>query len=481
MRRASIVGPVILIAIGVLFLARNLYPNLPVVDFLSSYWPFVLIVWGVLRLIEILFWAMNRKPLPVNGVSGGEWVVVIFLCLIGSGAYAARHSTWFPNGRMRIGGLEMFGEAFDYPLNTQQKTVPKNARVVIESFRGSARVSGADGDEIKVAGRKTIRALQQADANQADQSSPLEIVVNGDQVIIRTNQDRVGNHPSRISEDLEITVPKTVSLEAVGRYGDFDVSDMGGSVDIVSDNAGVRLQNIGGHVRVDTRKSDIVRAVNVKGPVELKGGGTDLELQDIAGPVTVAARYGGTVQFRNVAKPLHYESESGEFTSEAIPGQLRMSLSDLNGSNVTGPIRLNGRSKDVQLSDFTQSVDISVDRGDIELRPGTGPLGKIEVHTRSGDIDLSLPDKAKVQLTATTDRGEVTNDYNSSFESRSQGHGATLSGSTGEGPRVTLVTGRGSITIRKASEAEAHAPAPPPVPEPPAKPRAPSSLKPVEQ
>ncbi len=480
MRRASVVGPIILIGIGVLFLARNLFPDLPVVEFLSSYWPFILVAWGVLRLSEILFWAMNHKPLPVNGVSGGEWVVVIFLCLIGSGAYAARHSSWFPNGQMRIGGLEMFGEAFDYPLTAQQKPVGKTARVVIESFRGSARITGVDGSEVKVSGRKTIRALQQQDANSADQASPLEVVVNGDQVIIRTNQDRPGNHRSRISEDLEISVPKSVSLEAVGRYGDFDVSDLSGNVEIISDNAGVRLQNIGGTVRVDTRRSDVIRAVNVKGSVELKGSGTDLELQDIEGPVTVSARYGGTVQLRNLAKALRYESEhGGEFTAEAIPGQLRMSLSDLNANNIVGPIRLNGRSRDIQINDFTQSVDISVDRGDIELRPGAGTLGKVDVRTHSGDIDISLPDKAKVQLTATTDRGELTNDFNPSFETRSQGHGATLSGTTGDGPRVNLVTGHGSVTIRKASDVMANAaPAPP---EPPSRPKSPNSLKPVEQ
>lgn len=46
MRPASVVGPIILIAIGVVLLAHNLYPNLPLMDFLASYWPFILIVWG---------------------------------------------------------------------------------------------------------------------------------------------------------------------------------------------------------------------------------------------------------------------------------------------------------------------------------------------------------------------------------------------------------------------------------------------------
>ncbi len=477
MRRASIVGPLILIAVGVLFLARNLFPWLPLFDFLADYWPFILIAWGVLRLAEILFWAVRRRALPVNGISGGEWVLVILLCVIGAGAHAAHHSSWFPNGRMRIGGLEMFGEAFDYPLAQQTVAAPKNARIVIESFRGNARIAGSDGDKVVVSGRKSIRALKQENANTADQASPLQLVVNGDRVILRTNQDRVGDSPSRITEDLEITVPRGASLEAVGRYGDFDITDLGGNVEVVSDNAGVRLQNIGGSVRVDTRRSDIVRVVNVKGAVELKGSGSDLELQDVGGEVTIAAKYSGTVQFRALAQPVRFESDRMEFAAQSVPGQMRMSLSDLNASNVTGPIRLNARSKDVQILGFTQSIDLTVDRGDIELRPAAA-VAKMDVHTRSGDIDLALPDQAKVQLAATTDRGEITNDFNPAFEGRSEGRGATLRGS-GDGPRVVLTTGRGSITVRKASETVAAVPAV--APKPPAVPRAPSSLKPVEQ
>src|SRR6202040_2124881 len=53
MRRTSIVAPLLLIALGTLFLARNLYPDLPLVDYLARFWPFVLIAWGVLRLAEI--------------------------------------------------------------------------------------------------------------------------------------------------------------------------------------------------------------------------------------------------------------------------------------------------------------------------------------------------------------------------------------------------------------------------------------------
>ena len=481
MKRASVVGPLILIGLGVLFLARNLWPELPLLDFLARYWPFILIGWGVLRLGEIFFWAATSRPLPSRGVSGGEWVLVVFLILIGSTMWAGRTHGWLRANRINIGGLEMFGEAYDYPINAQKAGIGKTPQIVIESFRGNARINGADADEIKITGRKTIRALNQSDGDRANNDTPFEVVTNGNQVIIRTNQDRAPNS-SRVSADLEITVPKGASLNASGRYGDFDVNDLAGAVEISSDNAGIRLQNIGGNVRIDTRRSDVVRAVNVKGNVELRGRGTDLELQSIEGPVNVTANYVGMIQFRALAKPLRYESQNTEFTVEKIPGLVRLTLSDLNATNLVGPIRLRGRSKDVQLVNFTQAVDIELDRGDIELRPGNVPLGKYEVRTRSGEIEFAIPEKARLDLNATTDRGEITNDYGGSLQAENTGRGATLKGSIGDGPRIELNTGRGSITVRKSTGPETtvleELPAPPP---PPRAPGSPQTLKPVEQ
>ncbi len=88
MRRGSIVGPIILILVGLLFLANNLRPDVPMLEFFGQYWPFLLIGWGLVRLVEILIWAFRGKSLPAKGVSGGEWVLVVFLTIVGSGLYA---------------------------------------------------------------------------------------------------------------------------------------------------------------------------------------------------------------------------------------------------------------------------------------------------------------------------------------------------------------------------------------------------------
>ena len=100
MRRGSVIGPLILIGLGILFLFRNLWPDIPLVDMISRFWPFLLIAWGGIRLLEILFWSMTGKPLPRNGVSGGEWALIFVICIVGATMYTAHNApSWFPSGR----------------------------------------------------------------------------------------------------------------------------------------------------------------------------------------------------------------------------------------------------------------------------------------------------------------------------------------------------------------------------------------------
>ena len=449
MRRGSVIGPLILIGIGALFLMRNLWPEIPLMDIISRYWPFVLIGWGLLRLVEILLLAIASKPIPRAGISGGEWILVFLICTIGGSMYTARHyASWFNTGRAWRGMVVNMGESFDYNYNPIEKPCTKNCRILIENFRGNAKITGTSDTTVKAGGRETVRSFQQSDADSANKETPLELVPQGnDQIIVRTNQERVSDR-TQISSELEITVPEGSSIEAHGRYGDFDIQNVNGTVDINSDNAGVRLEKIGGNVRVDTRRSDIIRAIDVKGTVDLKGRGQDVELQNIAGQVTVAGTYVGQIQLRELAQPLRYEDPQITLSMEKLPGQVHMGLGEMTAENVVGPMRVNARSRDVTISDFTQSLDLSLDRGDVSLRPGKS-MPKVEVHTRSGDIDLSLAGGSRFDLKASTDRGEVHNDYGSPLTVDESQRGATITGNSG-GPQLRLETGRGAVTVRRA-------------------------------
>jgi DUF4097 and DUF4098 domain-containing protein YvlB len=271
--------------------------------------------------------------------------------------------------------------------------------------------------------------------------------------VIRTNQDHA-IRPGRVSADLEIAVPKGASVEAHGHDGDFDVHDVNGAVNIFSDRGGVRLENIAGATHLEVTRSEIVRGVNLKGSLDVRGDGSDLDLENIDGPVTVTGSYTGNLQYQNLTKPVRFTGPQTQFSAEAIPGQVRAPLGTFNASGLTGPVRLQTHNRDVQMSGVTNSLQIQIlDLGDVELRPESLPLARINVETRSGNITLGLPKDAKFDLTATTARGEIANEFGAPLSTEDFRRGGTIKGSNG-GSVVELRTELGSVTVRQAAAGE---------------------------
>ncbi len=476
MRRASLVGPLILIVIGAVFLVHNMWPELPILSALGQWWPAVLIVWGFLRVLEITNWKSQGRPLPQNGMSGGEWTFIVVLCVIGSAAFTAnKYRDRWPININHTGLEDVLGESFDYPQPEQViNGAGKTPRVLIENLRGNARIVGADSEDVRASGRLSVRAFQKADAEKAGKDCKLEVVRQGDHIVVRTNQDRAGSS-IKANAELEITLPRGASVETRGRYGDWEIVDIGGAITVDSDNAGVRITNAGGAVKVDTRNSDIIRVVKAKSTVDISGRGQDVELEGIAGQAFVKGSYRGELTFRNLAKPLRFEGQRSELRCERIPGTVTMSRGEVSGNDVVGPVIIRGQSKDVELSNFTESLEVSVERGDLDIRPGRLPLAKMDIQTRGGNVTLSLPEAAKFSIEATTSRGEIDNSYGDPLRQDRSGKGAKLEGTVGTGPALRVHTERGQVTVNKGG-----AVAPPAPPAPPAAP-APATAAPKVQ
>jgi DUF4097 and DUF4098 domain-containing protein YvlB len=460
MRRNSLVAPLLLIGLGALLLARTLYPELPLLEYISRYWPLILIVWGVLRIAEITAWAAASKPLPVNGISSGEWVMIVFLCLFGTSLHTVRGGSRWWSDHVRFDGFDLFsGQSYEYPLRGEQPS-SRTPHVLIEDFRGDAKINGVDSgpgaDTVKVTGHKTIRGLNQQQSDRRNETAPLEFTGDADHIVIHLNQGQT-QMTTRVSASLDINVPRGASVEVHGRNGYLEINDISGSVTIASDNAGVRLKNIGGDARVDLRHSDLVHMSGVKGAVAIKGRGSDIQLEDVGGPVSVNGTYFGIIALEKVAKPLHFAGPQSEINIQSIPGQVNISGGEVSASKVTGPVHLSARSRDVQINDFTGPLDVTLERGDLSLRPGL-PLGRIQAHSRSGDIRLSLPAAAQFTLIASTNNGDISNPFGGGLALDTKGRHGTLRGSVGGGAMIEIETQRGDITVQKAVAAGANPP-----------------------
>ena len=128
---------------------------------------------------------------------------------------------------------------------------------------------------------------------------------------------------------------------------------------------------------------------------------------------------------------------------------LVLDLGEVKMDNVIGPVRFTTGSRDIEINDVTNSLELTLDRGDIQLTQSKSPMPKMEVRTRNGDISLSAPEKAGFDLDGRTAQGEASNDFGTPFDQKSDGRGATIKGKTGAGPQVILNTARGTLTVKK--------------------------------
>ncbi|MGO9239335.1 MAG: DUF4097 family beta strand repeat-containing protein [Bryobacteraceae bacterium] len=476
MRRGSFIGPLILIFIGGVFLLRNIRPDVPLMDWLETYWPALLIVWGGVRLLEIGYWYFSEKAMPQRGVTGGEWVLILVLVMIGSAVWGTERLFHEHFGPMQHGIDEMFGESHDYDVPASNVATGKTPRVIVNMARGSLRVTGAEAGAVNVSGRKNVRAMDQAAADRANSNSALSVQKNGETVTISAKMNGAGDS-ARISSDLEVSVPKGATLELHGQYGDFDISDVNGEVSVDSDNAGVRAQNLGGALRVETRKSDIIRATGVQGDVEVKGRGRDVELENIQGQVTINGSYSGETTLHNIARPVRFMSNVTEVRLEKVPGELTLGLSAVTGSNLTGPVFLKTQTKDIRLTDVSDALTIDGQSGDVEVNQTRLPVPHMDVHMHSGDIELALPAAPHCTLNVATNHGSITNDFDEQgIKQEGNEQKARLAAVLGGATEVKVATDHGNVTLRKSEPGPAQAAAPPAAaPVPPA--RTPKGLK----
>ena len=452
--RGSITGPLVLIALGIFFLIHAVSPEFPVTHLLARYWPYLLIVWGVIALVEVSFRTLAGQPIPVNGISGPGWLAVILICLAGLTLFQInRPNTWWHGTDWSRGLDSAFGEEHDYPIASESKETGATPHIIIENFRGEAKVTGSDISSVTVGGHKSVRALKDDAADRANAQTPLELIARGNDLIIRCNQNAAGSN-TMVATDLDISVPRGASLDANGAGDDFTVSSLTGNVSLQSSNAAVRLKDIGGNTSIESHHSDLLRCANMKGSVDIHGHGSDIELTNITGQVTVNGNYTGTLSLRALSGPVHVRNVKTEIQAQQIPGELKLDRGSLDAQGVTGPLRIMAHSTDVTLRNSSNELELSVDRGDIDLRPVHMPLGKMRVHAGSGNIELALPPSANFILAAITGSGEVENNFGDGLKEQTAGRGAKLDGSMGTGPELDLTTGRGNITVRKSSETE---------------------------
>jgi hypothetical protein len=428
----------------------------------ASYWPILLILWGVVKIIE--HQQARREGTRASGIGAGGVLLVVMIVVFGLIANQLERVNWSGvRDEINIDDVDfnkIWGDTFNYDDHLEQ-SFPADASLKVIDNRGAVSVHASDDDKITVVVRKRIVADNQSDADKYNSDTKPTITVIGGLVTVDAKVEGAGEHP--IESDLDISLPRKAPVTIASRRGDVNVSGRNGNVDISTQHSDTSVDDISANVKVSQDKGS-VKVEQVTGDVQVGGRVNELTIADVKGSVQLEGEFQESVKLERIAKTVTFKSSRTDMEFSKLGGSLDLDSDDLHADDLTGPLHLMTRSKNIRMDGVSGDVRMKNDNGSIELIMRN--LGNVQVDNRNGDVQLAVPDRAGFRLDARTRGGEIQSDF-PELKVNNDEHEARANGSVGSGSsHIVINNEHEGIEIRKAS----NAPPVPPVPPNPAKP-----------
>jgi Toastrack DUF4097/LiaF transmembrane domain len=456
-RQRSFAGAVVLIIVGVVFLlgTMRVLSVGKLAHLFASYWPVLLILWGVIKLVE--HQQAQRHGTRASSIGAGGVFLVVMIVVFGLIANQIERVNWsglreemgddsdFPN---------IFGENYNFSDHLEQD-FPADAALKVIDTHGAVSIHASDDNKITVVVRKRIGAENQTDADKYNTETKPTIIAMGGLVTLNANVE-AGDHP--VETDLDISVPRKAQITVNSRRGDVNVSGRSGNVDISTQHSDTSVDDVTGNVKVSQEKGS-VKIEQVSGDVHVDGRMSEVNVADVKGSVQLDGEFQESIKLERIAKTVTFKSSRTDMELSRIAGSLDLDSDELHAEEVTGPLHLTTRSKNIRLDGVSGDVRLQDDNGTVEVVMKT--LGNVQIDNRNGEVQLSVPDKAGFRLDARTRGGEIQSDFPELKVSNDE-HEAKASGTVGNGASHIVVNNEHEgIEIRKASATPPVPPAPP--------------------
>ena len=244
--------------------------------------------------------------------------------------------------------------------------VAANAQLDLNVMRGEVVITTWERNEMRII---------------ADHSRSSRLDVSGTSSTVRVRmRDGSGG---RSDVDLELTVPRSMSLQINGTFLDSDVRGVGGEVSIESVQGDIYLSGGSGRVSLHS----------VQGDIESHGSSGRIELNSSNGDITI-------------------DDADGEITAETLNGEI-----DMDGVR-------------------SSNVDATTVNGDVDYRGTIDAAGRYTFDTHNGDITLFVPADISATFSVSTFSGE--------FDT---GFPITLTETSSDGKRLEFTLGSGGARI----------------------------------
>ena len=451
-QRSSIFAGLLLILLGALFLLHRYIPELGIGHLIARYWPLLLIIWGIAKLVDHLSSQRTGRARP-SVLSGGEAVLLMLLVVVLGWIWVVDY-IHMKHPQLEIDGIGLFSHRHSDTEVIPSQSIPAGAQVTVQTGHGDLTIHAGDVNEIRVEVNKSGSAPNESSARA--RMKEVRVVIEhsaGAYLVHPVDQDRAGGN---VSVDLDVELPKNVSLTATSARGDIKISGIGGAITATTQNGDIEIHdagsNSGSNVNVQLQKGD-VRISDVPGNVRLSGKGSQIEISDVGGDALLEGDFFGPIRVRNVKKTTHYLSQRSDITLLRLTGQLELDSGDIEISDVAGSARIATHNQDMDIENVAGKLDVTNAHGDIKVRYSDPPREDISVVNDSGEIDLTLPSNSSFQIAASSRSGEVQSDFeDASLKLANESDTGRINGTVGShGPHITLTTSYGTIYLRKSS------------------------------
>jgi Putative adhesin/Domain of unknown function (DUF5668) len=452
-RPRSLAGPVILIMVGLVFLLKNMGMNIPVFIMFAKWWPVLLIIAGLVKIVE--GFQSERTGEPTTRLGGGTVFLLVMLCIFGSAASAA----YMHRDDINWGGvrdemqldddfMHLFGNSYTYDGEVQQVVSPNTSLKVI-SDRGGITINAWDQPNLKVVWHKRLFASGQSQADATNSNTNPLFSVAGSVITLNANTQAAG--AKGIATDLEVYAPKKLAVEIAGHRGDVLVNSREGDVKVDLSRGDVTSEDITGNVTADVRRGAF-HADRVNGSVSVTGRLQDVTMNEIQGTANFSGDIFGDLHISKLAKGLKLSTSRTTLELAKLDGEMTMDSGQLQMNDAAGPVTISTRAKDLRLDSLNGDVRVNNDAGEITLDSGD-KLGNVEITGRHGDIHVYLPSKAQFGIEASTRHGEVTSDF-SGLQVNNPDHGESIiTGKIGKGgSKITIRTDSGDVSVNNSSK-----------------------------
>ncbi|MDE1178146.1 MAG: DUF4097 family beta strand repeat-containing protein [Edaphobacter sp.] len=465
LRRTSIVGPLLMIATGVIFLLVQT-GRISSTFFWAWYgrwWPLLLVGIGIVMLLEWgwdSYFHTDEPMMRRRSLGGGVFALVLILGLCGV-VFNGMHTGAFGHAfNMDPDSMDEFMGDKHESDQTLVQALPAGYGVTIDNPRGDVTVNGtSDDNQVHIDVHKQVYTRSDSEADRRAQDLSPKVDNDGSQ--LKISMPTIEGSRA----DVTVTLPAGTPSTVFSNRGEVHISSIRAAVNVTSNHGDVAVTGITGPVNARINNGDSSLSVHsVTGPVSVQGRAHDLSFSEVNGTATMDGEFFGTTHLQHITSNTRFHTSRTDLRMGRLDGEVEISPNaDLSADQVAGPLTLATRNRNVTLERISGDISVTNRNGSVDITAAP-PMGNITVENRSGSVDLTVPENVGFNVQAETTNGDLSNDFGLEQTGSDESSHKSYSGAVGKGgPLVRITTTQNDIKLQKASIA----PLPPPPPKPP--------------